>query len=80
MSNVKIELNSAGVRELLHSPEIQAALVEQGNGTQARAGDNFGVELVDTPTRSVCRVSAINRQGAIENSNDNVLLSALFGG
>ena len=31
MSKVKIELNRAGVRELMKSPEMQAILVEHAN-------------------------------------------------
>lgn len=78
--SVEIELNSAGIEELLHSAEIQAALMDVGQQVQGRAGDNFDAELVDMPTRSIVRVSAINKQGMKENSDDNVLLKALHGG
>lgn len=80
MSNVKIELNSAGIQALLHSDGIKTALMEAGIRVQANAGDNFAAELVDMPTRSIVRVSAINKQGMKENSDDNVLLKALHGG
>ena len=39
MSNVTIELNSAGVRELLQSAAIRAAVMEAAAGVCARAGD-----------------------------------------
>ena len=37
MSNVTIELNSAGVRELLQSAAIRAAVMEAAAGVCARA-------------------------------------------
>lgn len=80
MSNVKVELNSAGIRELLHSPGIQSALMQVGQTVQGRAGANFGAAAVDMPTRSIVRVSAINREGMKENSDDNVLVKSLYGG
>ena len=80
MSKVKIELNSAGINELLHSPEIKAALLECGNAAAGRAGDNFAAEAFEMPTRSVVRVSPINRAGALQNSEENTLLKALYGG
>ena len=80
MSKVKIELNSAGIQELLHSEEMKGILLETGNAVAARCGENFGAEAFDMPTRSVVRVSPINRAGAIENSDSNTLLKATFGG
>lgn len=80
MAKVKITMNRAGLRELLHSPEIRAALQETGEAVQGRAGDNFGVFPFNMPTRSVVRVSAVNMAGQIENSDNNVLLKALHGG
>ena len=37
MSKVKIELNRAGVRELMKSPEMQAILMEQANKISSTA-------------------------------------------
>ena len=80
MSKVKIVLNSPGINALLHSGEIKAALMEVGSAAANRAGENFAAEAFEMPTRSVVRVSPINKQGAIENSNENTLLKALYGG
>lgn len=77
MSKVKIELNSSGIRELLHSPGINSALLEAGNNVKGRAGSNFGAKLINMPSRSIVRVSAINKDGMKENADDNVLLKAL---
>lgn len=79
MSKVKIVLNSPGINALLHSEEMRGLLMQVGNSVADRAGENFAAEAFDMPTRSVVRVSPINKQGAIENSKDNVLLKALGG-
>ena len=79
MSKVHIELNSAGINALLHSEEINGYLAEVGNAVADRAGENFGAFPFEMPTRSVVRVSPINKQGAIENSDENTLLKALGG-
>lgn len=80
MSKMHIELNSAGINELLHSAELTAQLEQLGNAAADRAGENFAAEVLNMPTRSVVRVSAINKDGIIENSRDNTLLKALYGG
>ena len=78
--NLEIVLNSAGINELLHSEEISAQLMSIGQETEARAGDNFAATISQMPTRTVCRVAAINKDGVLENSRDNTLLKALWGG
>lgn len=80
MSKVKIVLNSSGIRELLHSPGIEASLLSAGEKVQGRAGGNFGTRLVKMPTRSIVRVSAVNRDGVKENVDNNTLLKSLHGG
>ena len=80
MSKVKIQLNSAGVRELLHAPEIQGQLQSIGEQVRNRAGDGYETEMLDTPTRSVCRVYAATKEALTDNSDNNTLVSALFGG
>ena len=79
-NNIKIVLNSAGINGLLHSQEIKAQLLELGNAAAGRAGDNFAAEAFEMPTRSVVRVSPVNRAGALQNSEENTLLKALYGG
>ena len=77
---VKIEMNKAGMNELLHSPGIESALMKAGQTVQSRAGDNFGAFAVRMPSRSIVRVSAVNREGVKENRDTNVLLKSLHGG
>lgn len=79
MSKVHIELNSAGVRALLHSAEITAQLTDIGTQVQGRCGEGYEAETVNTPTRSVCRVVAVTGAARRDNSENNTLLSALGG-
>lgn len=84
MSNVRIVLNHAGVKELLNSPEIQSALMEQGqriqgnaNGMAQTKGAEFHAVAVRTPGRGIVRVSAANAAGVRDNLKNNTLLKAL---
>ena len=80
MNKVRIEMNRAGMNELLHSAEIESAIMNAAKKVQSRAGSNFGAVAVKMPTRSIVRVSALNRDGMKENSDNNVLLKSLYGG
>lgn len=80
MSKVKIVMNRDGMNELLHSAEIESALMGAANKVQGRAGSNFGAFAVKMPSRSIVRVSALNRDGMKENSDNNVLVKSLYGG
>lgn len=78
MSNkAKIVLNSPGIRELLHSPGIESALLQAGQKVQGKAGANFGLRAISMPSRSIVRVGAINSGGVKENTDNNVLLKSL---
>ena len=77
---VKIVLKSAGIKKLLRSPEIEAALMEVGKTVQGRAGNNFRTFAFRMPSRSVVRVSAINAEGKKENADNNVLLQVSIRG
>ena len=77
---IKIVLNRGGINELLHSAGIESALMSAAEKVQGRAGANFGAFAVKMPSRSIVRVSAVNREGMKENSDNNVLVKSLFGG
>lgn len=51
MSKVKIELNGAGVRELMRSPEMQDILMEQASKIAAEADETYVAQ-----TRAVVKV------------------------
>lgn len=78
--NVRIELNSAGINEMLHSEWITAALTNAAQAVQGRAGDDFEVVPVSMPTRNIVRVQSANARGEQQNRDDNTLLKSTFGG
>lgn len=77
MSNVTIKLNSGGVRELLQSAAIGAAVMEAAAGVRARAGDGYTVEAYTTSQRTAARVKAETDEAKKENRENNTLLRAL---
>lgn len=78
MSKVKFVLNRAGVREILQSPEIAAAVKDYTNQVQGRAGAGYEASVM-TKNRAVGRVTAETREAKRDNSKNNTLLKALGG-
>ena len=56
--NIKVVLNSSGVKDLLKSKEIQSVLEQQANRIAGKAGG--GTELYIAETRAVVEVSGDN--------------------
>lgn len=73
-NNVRIELNSEGVRELLRSPEILSACMEAANGVRSNYGGE--TELSPYVGENRCNVSVIASYD--EASEDNGLLKAVY--
>lgn len=85
MSKTRIVLNGAGIMALLNSAEVQGALLQLGEGAQARAngmsttpGAKYHAVAVKTPGRGIVRVSAENREGVRDNLKNNTLIKALM--
>lgn len=77
---IKIEIIPEGVRELLNSPEIDAACRDAANRVKAKAGDNFGVEkLTRTKRKDRPRyaVWAIDKKGVYEEARGKKLTKAV---
>lgn len=77
MSNVRIELNAAGVRELLKSEAIAQACKEQAVRVKETVGKGFEVQSRKYPERTGYAVSAESREALRSTLQDNVLLKAL---
>lgn len=76
---VEVELNSAGIQELLKSSEIQAACTEQAKKVASRAGDGFAVDSYIGKTRANAMVFAETAEANKRNMQENTLLKALGG-
>lgn len=74
MSKVRFELNRAGVRALMRSPEMQAVLKARADTVKDRCGD--GYEAYVAQTRAVAVVETATRQAVDDNSANNTLLKA----
>jgi len=80
MSNkVEIVLNSAGIRELLKSAEIEAVCKEQAEAVAGRAGDGYTVDTYVGKTRVNAMVTADTYAARRDNLKNNTLLKALGG-
>lgn len=77
MSNVKIKLNSAGVRKLLRSPEMERGLAGIAFSAQNRLGDGYEATYYTEKTRVVAEVTAVSPKAIRENSDTNSILKAL---
>lgn len=77
MSNVKVELNSAGIREMLRSPEMQALLGEKAAEIAGRCGDGYESDVHMTPGRAIASVFTATPEAAKDNSANNTILRNL---
>lgn len=74
MSKVRFELDRAGVRALMRSPEMQAVLKARADTVKDRCGD--GYEAYVAQTRAVAVVETATPQAVDDNSAHNTLLKA----
>ena len=74
---LRFELNRAGVRELLRSPEVQAMLEAEAQSRAAALGDGYTVNAMVGQNRVNVRIVAESRAAQKENEQDNTLLTAI---
>lgn len=79
MSDVRIELNSAGVRELLKSSEMMAVCEEYANKALGRLGKGYTVTTMTGKNRVNASVYADSYEAKKENTENNTILKALRG-
>lgn len=77
MSSMKFKLDSAGVRELMKSDEMQAILTEEASAIQNRAGDGYEQDIYVGKNRANAMVRASTYQAKKDNLKNNTLLKAL---
>ena len=79
MANVEIKLNTAGVRELLKSKEIQDECRKVAQQIQGRVGDGYVVEDRNYHERSGAAVRVDSPSAYRDNLKNNTLLKAVQG-
>ena len=78
MSNVRIELNSEGIQELLKSAEVMAECRSHAAEMAERLGtDNYEVSEYTGTTRVNVSVSAKTQKAVQDNLENNTMLKAV---
>ncbi|HEP1801721.1 TPA: hypothetical protein VB870_001455 [Streptococcus suis] len=77
MASMKFKLNSAGVRELMKSPEMQAVLTDKANAIRNRAGDGYESDIYVGKARANAMVYADSFKAKRDNKKNNTLLKAV---
>lgn len=80
MADVKIVLNSQGVRELLRSEEIKAFCEERASKALSELGDGHELKTVMWPDRVTTTIHAVSYKAKKNNLKNNTILKALRGG
>lgn len=79
MAKFKFELNGAGVRELMQSPEMMSICKEYADSALSRLGNGYQVTTMVGKTRVNAQVAAVTYQARKENSETNSILKAVRG-
>lgn len=77
MPNVRIELNSQGVRELLRSEEMMAICREHADKALSNLGEGYEVTTHTGRNRVNAEVAAVSYEAKLDNSRNNTILKAI---
>ncbi len=77
MPNVRIELNSQGVRELLRSEEMMAICKEHADKALSNLGEGYEVTTHTGRNRVNAEVAAVSYEAKLDNSRNNTILKAI---
>jgi hypothetical protein len=72
-----VELNEAGVRELLQSAEMQAACMAEGQRMAGSAGAGYSADARIGRNRVIVRVKAETQEAINDNLKNNTLLKVM---
>ena len=79
MAEVRIELNGAGVQEMLRSQEMKTICEEHANNALSRLGPGHTVTTMTGKNRVNASVYAESYEAKRENLRNNTILKALRG-
>ena len=77
MSKIEIELNSAGIRELLRSQEIMDMLQDAADPIRSQLGDKFETEQYIGAGRANVSVYTTDAAAIEDNKQTNAMLKAM---
>ena len=78
MSKVEIKLNSANIRAILRSADMQSMLEAKAAEIAARAGEGYEYQTHDSGQRIIANVYAATDEARKDNLENNTLLKALL--
>lgn len=79
MSNLKIVLNTLGVRELLKSGEMMSICKEHAEAVRKKCGDGYTTSSYVGMNRANVSVTAETSEAKRDNSQNNTILKAVSG-
>lgn len=79
MGKMRFELNRAGVRELLRSPEMEAVLRERAESVRRSLGDRFQTSSYTGRNRVNVSVYTTDATAMQDNLQNNTVLKAVGG-
>lgn len=79
MSNVRVEVNSNAVRDLLRSPEMMAVCRDRAEPALASLGDGYVISEFVGENRVNVSIGAVSEEAIKENLDSNTILCALGG-
>lgn len=77
MGDVLIQLDDAGIQELLKSSEVMAELQAVGATVLGRAGAGYAMDQHSGKTRGNVSIYADTKEAYLDNLNNNTLLRAV---
>ena len=77
MSKFKFELDQAGVRALMQSPEMQSILKDKAGNAVNRLGSGYDSDIFVGKNRANAMVYADSFKARLENSRENTILKAV---
>lgn len=80
MATVKVELNSAGIRELLKSKETEQMVGDHAAKVAGRAGSGYSHDTKQMSGRVIASAYADTEEARKDSMENNTLLKALGGG
>ena len=79
MTNLKVVLNSAGIKQMMKSQEMQNICTELAYSAKAKLGEGYEVTYRKGKTRVNASIGAVTPEAIQDNLENNTLLKSLGG-
>lgn len=78
MSDIRVELNSEGIRQYLHTPELLALLKGYADKAAGQLGEGFAADTYHAAGRNIASVYADTPEARKKNLENNSILKAVL--